>query len=109
MSRHASRQKRASELGATDIVTERGQEGVERVKELTGGPGAGTVLECVGSAESMRQMLHAARPAATPLRRRAARGLAPGAAAGRSAMTAPLGPKTVMPGGVRNECFSCCC
>ncbi|MGW7079893.1 zinc-binding dehydrogenase [Streptomyces sp. NPDC054866] len=58
MSRHASRQKLAREYGATDIVTERGDEGVERIKELTGGIGADSVLECVGTGEAMQQALH---------------------------------------------------
>lgn len=62
MSRHASRQKLATEFGATDIVTERGDEGVARVKEMTGGIGADAVLECVGTAESMRQALRSTRP-----------------------------------------------
>lgn len=62
MSRHESRQKLAREFGATDIVTERGEEGVVRVKELTGGIGAESVLECVGTAEAMRQALRSARP-----------------------------------------------
>ncbi|MET7684307.1 zinc-dependent alcohol dehydrogenase family protein [Streptomyces sp. NPDC005423] len=62
MSRHASRQKLALEFGATDIVAERGEEGVTRVKDLTGGIGADSVLECVGTADSMRQALHSARP-----------------------------------------------
>ncbi|WP_030683183.1 zinc-dependent alcohol dehydrogenase family protein [Streptomyces cellulosae] len=62
MSRHASRQKLALEFGATDIISERGEEGISRVKDLTGGIGAGSVLECVGTAESMRQALHSARP-----------------------------------------------
>ncbi|MDT7800486.1 MAG: hypothetical protein QOI78_3919 [Actinomycetota bacterium] len=62
MSRHESRQKLATEFGATDIVTERGDEGVTAIKDLTGGIGADAVLECVGTAESMRQALHAARP-----------------------------------------------
>jgi threonine dehydrogenase-like Zn-dependent dehydrogenase len=62
MSRHASRQKLAREFGATDIVPERGEEGVERIKELTGGIGADSVLECVGTGEAMRQALHSARP-----------------------------------------------
>src|SRR2546425_8069644 len=47
MSRHESRQKLAREFGATDIVTERGNEGVARIKEMTGGIGADSVLECV--------------------------------------------------------------
>lgn len=62
MSRHESRQKLARAFGATDIVAERGDEGVARIKELTGGIGADSVLECVGSGESMRQALHSARP-----------------------------------------------
>ena len=62
MSRHDSRQKLALAFGATDIVAERGEEGAARVKELTGGVGADSVLECVGTPESMRQALHATRP-----------------------------------------------
>jgi threonine dehydrogenase-like Zn-dependent dehydrogenase len=62
MSRHTSRQKLALEFGATDIVTERGDDGVARVKDLTGGVGADSVLECVGTPESMRQALNSARP-----------------------------------------------
>ncbi|KQV12675.1 zinc-dependent alcohol dehydrogenase family protein [Kitasatospora sp. Root107] len=62
MSRHASRQKLALEFGATDIVTERGEEGVARVKELTNGIGADSVLECVGTQESMQQALLSTRP-----------------------------------------------
>jgi threonine dehydrogenase-like Zn-dependent dehydrogenase len=62
MSRHASRQKLALEFGATDIVGERGEEGIARVKDLTDGIGADSVLECVGTPESMRQALHSTRP-----------------------------------------------
>src|SRR5438128_4068065 len=62
MSRHASRQKLAREFGATDIVTERGNEGVARIKKLTNGVGADSVLECVGTQESMQQAIHATRP-----------------------------------------------
>src|SRR6266705_426565 len=62
MSRHASRQKLAREFGATDIVSERGDEGVARVKELTKGVRADSVLECVGTQESMAQAIHATRP-----------------------------------------------
>src|SRR3954465_10909015 len=47
MSRHEARQKLAREFGATDIVSERGDEGVERIKQLTCGVGADSVLECV--------------------------------------------------------------
>ncbi len=62
MSRHESRQKLAREFGATDIVAERGDEGVARVKELTAGIGADAVLECVGTQESMLQAIRSARP-----------------------------------------------
>src|SRR5437667_2104030 len=61
MSRHESRQKLAREFGATDIVTERGDEGVERIKELTNGIGADSVLECVGTQESMVQAIQSTR------------------------------------------------
>ena len=62
MSRHASRQKLAREFGATDIVTERGDDGVARIKELTNGIGADSVLECVGTQESMMQAIQSTRP-----------------------------------------------
>ena len=62
MSRHESRQKLAREFGATDIVTERGDEGMARIKELTKGIGADSVLECVGTQESMMQAIRSARP-----------------------------------------------
>ena len=61
MSRHESRQKLAREFGATDIVTERGDEGVARIKELTDGIGADSVLECVGTQESMKQAIGSTR------------------------------------------------
>jgi threonine dehydrogenase-like Zn-dependent dehydrogenase len=62
MSRHESRQKLAREFGATEIVTERGDEGIARIKELTKGIGADSVLECVGTQESMMQAIRSARP-----------------------------------------------
>jgi threonine dehydrogenase-like Zn-dependent dehydrogenase len=62
MSRHPARQKLAREFGATDIVTERGEAGIARIKELTRGVGAESVLECVGTPESMQQAFGAARP-----------------------------------------------
>ena len=62
MSRHKTRQDLALEFGATDIVSERGDEGVARIKQLTGGVGAESVLECVGTQESMTQALNCARP-----------------------------------------------
>jgi threonine dehydrogenase-like Zn-dependent dehydrogenase len=61
MSRHESRQKLAWEFGATDIVTERGDEGVTYIKELTNGIGADSVLECVGTQESMLQAISSTR------------------------------------------------
>src|SRR5213080_2940702 len=61
MSRHDKRQKLAREFGATDIVTERGDEGVARIKDLTRGIGADSVLECVGMQESMMQAIGCAR------------------------------------------------
>ena len=62
MSRHEKRQKLALEFGATDIVTERGDEGVVRIKNLTKGLGADAVLECVGTQESMMQAIRSTRP-----------------------------------------------
>lgn len=62
MSRHPDRQKLAREFGATDIVTERGDAGVVRIKELTNGFGADSVLECVGTEESMMQAIRSTRP-----------------------------------------------
>ena len=62
MSRHESRQKLAREFGATDIVPERGDEAVARVKDLTAGIGADSVLECVGTQESMAQAIRSTRP-----------------------------------------------
>jgi threonine dehydrogenase-like Zn-dependent dehydrogenase len=62
MSRHASRQKLAREFGATDVVSERGDEGVARIKDLTKGIGVDSVLECVGTQESMMQAIQSTRP-----------------------------------------------
>ncbi len=62
MSRNEERQKLALEFGATDIVTERGDEGVAHIKELTDGLGADSVLECVGTQESMQQAIRSTRP-----------------------------------------------
>ncbi|WP_327583666.1 zinc-dependent alcohol dehydrogenase family protein [Nonomuraea sp. NBC_00507] len=61
MSRHEPRQKLAREFGATDIVTERGDEGVRMIKELTGGLGAHSVVEAVGTQESMMQAIRSTR------------------------------------------------
>lgn len=62
MSRHKSRQDLALEFGATDVITERGEQGVARIKDLTDGIGADSVLECVGTHESMQQAIHSTRP-----------------------------------------------
>jgi threonine dehydrogenase-like Zn-dependent dehydrogenase len=61
MSRHEKRQQIAREFGATDIVSERGDEGVARVIELTKGVGADSVLECVGTQQSMMQAIRCTR------------------------------------------------
>ena len=62
MSRHADRQALATEFGATDIVAERGDAGVDRIKEMFDGIGPDCVLECVGTKESMDQAIRSARP-----------------------------------------------
>ena len=62
MSRHEPRQKLAREFGATDVVAERGGEGVAAIKKLTGGLGAHCVIEAVGTDESMMQAIRATRP-----------------------------------------------
>lgn len=62
MSRHEPRQQLALEYGATDIVTERGDEGVAKIKDLTNGLGAHSVIEAVGTQESMMQAIGATRP-----------------------------------------------
>ncbi len=64
MSRHTPRQKLALEFGATDIVTERGDDGVAAIRDMTGGIGADAVLECVGTDQSMQQAIRSARPGA---------------------------------------------
>jgi threonine dehydrogenase-like Zn-dependent dehydrogenase len=61
MSRHEARQKLALDFGATDIVPERGEDGVTRVKDLTNGLGAHSVIEAVGTQESMMQAIRATR------------------------------------------------
>jgi threonine dehydrogenase-like Zn-dependent dehydrogenase len=61
MSRHEPRQRLAREFGATEVVAERGDEGVARIKELTNGLGAHSVIEAVGTQESMMQAIRSAR------------------------------------------------
>ena len=62
MSRHESRQKIATSFGATHVVAERGQEGEDALREITGGVGADAVLECVGTDQSMQTAFAIARP-----------------------------------------------
>jgi threonine dehydrogenase-like Zn-dependent dehydrogenase len=61
MGRHGNRTDLGREFGATDVVAERGAEGVERVRELTGGDGTHTVLECVGTKAAIEMALGVAR------------------------------------------------
>jgi len=62
LGRHPDRIRLAKDFGATDIVSERGEEAIQRVRDLTGGLGAHAVLECVGLEESTRTALGIARP-----------------------------------------------
>ena len=62
VSRHEPRQRLAREYGATDIITERGADGVARIKDLTRGLGAHSVIEAVGTQESMLQAIRSTRP-----------------------------------------------
>lgn len=62
LGRHADRITLAKQFGATDVVPERGEAAIERVRELTGGAGAHSVLECVGLADAMRTAIEIARP-----------------------------------------------
>jgi len=62
LGRHADRIALAREFGATDVVSERGADAVERVKELTGGYGVHSVLECVGLDQSVETAIEIARP-----------------------------------------------
>jgi threonine dehydrogenase-like Zn-dependent dehydrogenase len=62
MSRHEPRQQLALEFGATEIVIERGDAGVEAIKDLTNGLGAHSVIEAVGTQESMMQAIRCTRP-----------------------------------------------
>ncbi len=103
MSRHADRQALAREFGATDIVEERGDAGVDRIKELTGGLGAHSVIEAVGTQESMMQAIRATRARwARRIRRRLARRLTRrfravllgGAPARRAGARASVPPRT---------------
>ncbi|WP_395658042.1 zinc-dependent alcohol dehydrogenase family protein [Nocardioides sp.] len=65
MSRHEPRQEIARAFGATHVVAERGDEGVEAIMEITGGVGADAVLECVGTGQSIETAFSIARPGST--------------------------------------------
>jgi threonine dehydrogenase-like Zn-dependent dehydrogenase len=65
MSRHAPRQEIARAFGATHVVAERGEEGVAAIMELTDGVGADSVLECVGTDQSIKTAFDIARPGST--------------------------------------------
>jgi threonine dehydrogenase-like Zn-dependent dehydrogenase len=65
LSRHPRRQQLAEAFGATDIVAERGEAAVERVREMTDGVGVDAALECVGTGEAMSTAFGVARPGST--------------------------------------------
>ena len=65
LGRHPDRIALARDFGATDVVSERGDAAVARVRELTGGHGAHSVLECVGSEQAMATAMAVARPGGT--------------------------------------------
>jgi threonine dehydrogenase-like Zn-dependent dehydrogenase len=65
MGRHEDRTRLARELGATDVVAERGDEAVQRIRQLTGGAGVHGVLECVGTEQSALTSVEIARPGGT--------------------------------------------
>jgi threonine dehydrogenase-like Zn-dependent dehydrogenase len=62
LGRHDDRIVLAREFGTTDVVSERGEEAIERVPELTGGEGAHSVLECVGYEEAVATAIGITRP-----------------------------------------------
>ena len=90
MSRHEPRQRLAREFGATHVIAERGDDGVDAVKDLTDGVGADAVLECVGTDESMIQALRSVRP-----------GGRSAASASRTASSCPSGRCSVRNVGLR--------
>ena len=61
MGRHKDRTDLGREFGATDVIAERGDEGIERVRDLTGGDGTHTVLECVGTRQAIEMAIGTAR------------------------------------------------
>jgi threonine dehydrogenase-like Zn-dependent dehydrogenase len=62
LGRHEDRTELAKEFGATDVVSERGDEAVERVRELTDGIGVDSALECIGYDEATRTAMRSSRP-----------------------------------------------
>jgi threonine dehydrogenase-like Zn-dependent dehydrogenase len=64
LGRHPDRIALAKQFGATDVVTERGEAAIEQVRKLTGGRGVHSILECVGTEDSMRTAILIARPGA---------------------------------------------
>jgi threonine dehydrogenase-like Zn-dependent dehydrogenase len=62
LGRHEQRTSLARQLGATDVVAERGDDAVQRVRELTGSFGVHGVLECVGTEHSVLTAVEIARP-----------------------------------------------
>src|SRR3954467_6021878 len=62
MGRHQDRIALAKEFGATDVVSERGEEGIERLRQITGGFGVQSVLECVGTEQAMDTSMGIVRP-----------------------------------------------
>jgi hypothetical protein len=65
MGRHTERTDLGRDFGATDVVAERGEEGVAKVRELTGGDGTHTVLECVGLRQAIETALGVVRSGGT--------------------------------------------
>jgi threonine dehydrogenase-like Zn-dependent dehydrogenase len=67
MGRHKQRTDLGREFGTTDLIAERGAEGIDRVRELTGGDGTHAVLECVGSKPAPEMALGVVRDGSTPV------------------------------------------
>lgn len=62
MGRHQTRTDLGRQFGATDVVAARGEEGIEKVRELTGGHGSHVVLEAVGNMPAYQQAVGVVRP-----------------------------------------------
>jgi threonine dehydrogenase-like Zn-dependent dehydrogenase len=108
MGRHKARTDLGREFGATDVVPERGAEGIERVRELTGGDGTHAVLECVGSKPALDMALGVIRDGA-----RSAGSACPSTPKGRSAptwscATSPSPAAPPRPGPTSRNCSPMC-